>query len=98
MLGRLPGAAPRYTGQTDILIGSPVAGRSRPAFERIVGNFINMVVLQSRPVRRFAFRRSLGQAMSGRVLGALAHQDFPFPLLVERLVPARSSAARRSFR
>lgn len=73
-----------YTGQEDIVVGTPVAGRSRARFARIVGNFINMVALRSHLGGDLTFRALLGQVQQ-TVSGALAHQHYPFPLLVERL-------------
>lgn len=81
----------RYTDQKDILVGSPVSGRSRPEFAGLVGDFINMVVLRAYFSDNPSFTTFLGQ-MRETVLGALAHQDFPFPLLVERIIPNRDSS------
>ena len=84
MLAALQALLSRYTGQTDVLVGSPVAGRGRAAFERIVGNCMNMVALRGDLSDDPSFRSFVGH-MRGRVLGALAHQDYPFPLVVEAL-------------
>ncbi|MBI3761432.1 MAG: amino acid adenylation domain-containing protein, partial [Chloroflexi bacterium] len=81
----------RYTGQDDILLGSPLAGRSRAELSRIVGYFINPVVLRSDLGGNPAFKEFLGR-VRGTVLGALEHEDFPFPLLVERLQPRRDAS------
>ncbi|MEG5094021.1 amino acid adenylation domain-containing protein [Microcoleus sp. B13-B4] len=78
----------RYTNQEDILIGSPMAGRSLTEFERIVGYFTNPVVLRTNLSGNPTFRELLCRVRSC-VLGALEHQDYPFPLLVERLQPLR---------
>ena len=88
MLAALQALLSRYTGQTDVLVGSPVAGRGRPAFERIVGNCMNMVALRGDLSDDPPFRSFVGQ-MRGRVLGALAHQDYPFPLVVKGLAADR---------
>ncbi|HEY6182009.1 MAG TPA: amino acid adenylation domain-containing protein [Terriglobales bacterium] len=79
----------RYTGQEDILVGSPTTGRSRPEFSGIVGDFINMVVLRGHPAGDLRFRDFLRKM---RVVSreALEHQDFPFALLLERLGIARA--------
>lgn len=74
----------RYTNQEDILIGTPMAGRSLPEFERIVGHFTNPVVLRADLSGNPTFGELLCRVRSC-VLGALEHQDYPFPLLVERL-------------
>lgn len=74
----------RYTGQDDVLVGSPMAGRSRPEFAPLAGNFINMVVLRGDLSGTPSFQSLITRTKS-TVLDALEHQDFPFPLLVDRL-------------
>ncbi|GAB1543387.1 hypothetical protein NUACC21_60610 [Scytonema sp. NUACC21] len=78
----------RYTNQEDILVGSPTTGRSRNEFAGIVGYFANPVVLRANLSQNPSFKEFLSQVRS-TVLGAIAHQDYPFPLLVERLCPKR---------
>ncbi|MGL5924604.1 amino acid adenylation domain-containing protein, partial [Chroococcidiopsis sp.] len=78
----------RYTNQEDILIGSPMAGRSLTEFQRIVGYFTNPVVLRADLSGNPTFRDLLCRVHSC-VLGAREHQDYPFPVLVERLQPLR---------
>ncbi|MBN1489823.1 MAG: amino acid adenylation domain-containing protein, partial [Phycisphaerae bacterium] len=78
----------RHTGQEDIVVGSPTAGRVRPGFERIVGYFANPVVLRTDCGGNPAFR-ALCQQVRGTVLGALEHQAYPFSRLVEVLHPDR---------
>src|SRR5262249_25627930 len=78
----------RYSGQEDILVGSPTTGRSQTEFAGIVGYFVNPVVMRADFRGNPAFNEFLNQVRRV-VLGALAHQDFPFPLLVERLHPRR---------
>jgi len=78
----------RYTGQEDILVGSPTASRSQSEFAGIVGYFVNPVVLRSDLSGNPTFKAFLSQVRS-TVWGAIAHQDYPFPLLVERLQPNR---------
>jgi amino acid adenylation domain-containing protein len=78
----------RYTNQEDILIGSPMAGRSLTEFESIVGYFANPVVLRAELSGNPTFRELLCRVRSC-VSGAVQHQDYPFPLLVERLQPLR---------
>jgi amino acid adenylation domain-containing protein len=78
----------RYSGQPEVLIGSPAAGRTHAAFRLVAGYFVNPVVIRA----NFAGDPMLGTLLAqvrGKVLGALAHQDFPFPLLVEKLQPQR---------
>ncbi|MFN6563916.1 MAG: amino acid adenylation domain-containing protein [Nostoc sp. ChiSLP01] len=78
----------RYTNQEDILIGSAMAGRSLEEFEKIVGYFTSPVVLRADLSGNPSFRELL-RRVRDCVLGALEHQDYPFPLLVERLQPLR---------
>jgi aspartate racemase len=81
----------RYTGQDDILVGSPIAGRNQPQFRQLVGYCVNMVVLRGNLSGNLAFRTFLGQVRH-TVLDALRHADYPFPLLVQRLQPARDAS------
>ncbi len=74
----------RYTGQDDILVGSPTAGRSHAGLTNLVGYFVNPVVLRADFSAQPTFRTFLRQ-MRSTVLAALEHQDYPFALLVERL-------------
>jgi amino acid adenylation domain-containing protein len=81
----------RHSGQGEILIGSPMAGRSRPEFEGIVGHLVNPTVLRANLSGEMNFR-SLLRDVRGIVLGAMAHQDYPLSLLAERLQPARDAS------
>ncbi|MEO1004241.1 MAG: amino acid adenylation domain-containing protein [Cyanobacteria bacterium J06638_38] len=74
----------RYTGQEDILVGSPTAGRDNSSFAGVVGYLVNPVVLRGNLMGNPRFKDFLGQ-MRQTTLDAIAHQDYPFPLLVERL-------------
>ncbi|MDT5133377.1 MAG: hypothetical protein QOE41_2688, partial [Mycobacterium sp.] len=78
----------RYSGQDDLLIGSPFGCRDRPGLESLVGYVANPVVLRADLHGDPTFTSLLGR-VKATVLGALAHQDYPFTLLVERLRPAR---------
>jgi amino acid adenylation domain-containing protein len=74
----------RHTGQEEIIVGSPTSGRSRPEFAGVVGYFVNPVPMRACVAGRMAFADFLA-TVKRTVLGALAHADFPLPLLVERL-------------
>ncbi|MEM9272243.1 MAG: amino acid adenylation domain-containing protein [Cyanobacteria bacterium P01_F01_bin.143] len=74
----------RYTGQSDIIVGSPAGGRSQSEFERTVGFFINMLALRVKITDNLTFSALLSQVRQ-TVLAALAHQDYPSALLIERL-------------
>ncbi|MFD2171166.1 amino acid adenylation domain-containing protein [Tumebacillus lipolyticus] len=78
----------RYTGQDDILVGSPTAGRSSAKHAETVGYFVNPVVMRGDLADRPTFAQFLHQ-MRGTVLNALDHQEYPLPLLVEKLAPKR---------
>ncbi|WP_374090560.1 amino acid adenylation domain-containing protein [Methylomicrobium lacus] len=78
----------RYTGQEDILVGSPSAGRNTGDYSNVVGYFVNPLVFRAALSGNPRFTAFLEQVRD-TVLGALEHQDFPFPLLVERLQPKR---------
>jgi amino acid adenylation domain-containing protein len=78
----------RYSGQDDLLIGSPFGCRDRPELEGLVGYIANPVVLRA-DVHGDPTFTSLLSRIKDTVLGALAHQDYPFALLVERLRPSR---------
>lgn len=78
----------RYTGQTDICIGTPVANRMRTELEGLIGFFVNTLVLRTRLEGNPSFEAVLEQVRD-TVLGAYAHQDVPFEQLVEILRPER---------
>ncbi|MDZ8032059.1 non-ribosomal peptide synthetase [Nostoc sp. DedSLP04] len=78
----------RYTGQEDILVGAPTSGRTQPEFMPLVGYFVDPVVIRASLSGNPSFQEFLIQV--GRTVSeAIAHQDFPFALLVERLQPQR---------
>jgi amino acid adenylation domain-containing protein/non-ribosomal peptide synthase protein (TIGR01720 family) len=79
----------RYTGQTDIRIGVPIANRNRADIEGLIGFFVNTQVLRTRldgQTRVDALLRAIKET----ALGAQAHQDLPFERLVEALKLERS--------
>jgi len=78
----------RYTGQEDILVGSPTSGRTKAEFADIVGYFVDSVVMRSNLSGNLSFRDFLAQVRQ-TVVEALTHQDYPFSLLVEQLQPER---------
>lgn len=79
----------RYTGQRDLVVGSPIAGRSRPELEDLIGVFVNMLPLRATIEPGAPFHDLLAQVRD-TTLGAYAHQDLPFELLVEALRPDRN--------
>jgi amino acid adenylation domain-containing protein len=78
----------RYTGQDDLVIGSPVAGRSRVETERLIGFFLNTLVLRLRVAGNPSFRELL-QNVRRVTLEAYTHQGLPFEMLVDEMQPER---------
>lgn len=79
----------RYTGQTDIAIGSPIANRHHVELEKLIGFLVNSLVLRVNLANDPTFRELLNQVREV-TLAAYAHQDLPFEKLVEELQPVRS--------
>src|SRR5471032_255133 len=79
----------RYSGQSDIRVGVPIANRNRVETERLIGFFVNTQVLKAEvnPQQRFS---ELLAEVKHAALGAEAHQDLPFEQLVEALRPERN--------
>ena len=79
----------RYTGQEDIAVGAPIAGRDRAEIEGLIGFFVNTLVLRTEVSGTLAFRELLGR-VRGVCLDAYSHKDLPFEKLVEELQPHRN--------
>src|SRR6266508_820018 len=78
----------RYTGQNEIAVGSPIAGRTRAETEGVIGFFVNMLVLRVDVSGNSSFRELL-RGVRQMALDAYEHQDIPFEKLVEELHPER---------
>ncbi len=78
----------RYSGQEDLIVGTPIANRNRPELENLVGIFINTLALRTSTAGDPSFR-DLVRKVRDVAVGAYAHQDLPFEKLVEELKPAR---------
>ena len=84
------------TGTEDVIVGTSVFARSKPEFMRVVGNFVSSVPIRGRLSGPMTFRelvRQLGTA----VVGAIEAQEFPLPLLVQRLQPERTAGSSPLF-
>jgi hypothetical protein len=81
----------RYSGQDDVAVGTPIAGRTRSEIESLIGLFINTLVLRVDLSGNPSFRELLRRTREV-VLGAYAHQDLPFEQLVGVLHPERHAS------
>ncbi|MEV6163999.1 amino acid adenylation domain-containing protein [Streptomyces sp. NPDC052052] len=100
-LGREHGATPfmtlltayatlvaRYSGRWDVPVGTPVAGRTRPETENMVGFFLNSLVVRCGLTPDLGFAEALGRVRDA-ARAALVHQELPFERLVDELQPER---------
>ncbi|WNG56955.1 amino acid adenylation domain-containing protein [Archangium gephyra] len=78
----------RYSGQTDLVVGTPISGRNRREVEGLIGFFLNTLALRVEASGDVSFRELLGRVRES-CLGAYAHQDVPFEQLVDALQPVR---------
>jgi amino acid adenylation domain-containing protein len=78
----------RYTGQSDIVVGSPIANRNRAATEGLIGFFVNTLALRSQLDEESSFQELL-RHIREVTLGAFEHQDLPFERLIDQLQLSR---------
>ncbi|MFE4201638.1 gramicidin S non-ribosomal peptide synthetase GrsB [Aneurinibacillus aneurinilyticus] len=74
----------KYSGQEEIVVGTPIAGRSHADMENIVGMFVNTLALKNTPIAARSFREFLLEVKQN-ALEAFENQDYPFENLVEKL-------------
>ncbi|MZQ80588.1 amino acid adenylation domain-containing protein [Paenibacillus sp. 5J-6] len=78
----------RLSGQEEIMVGSPIAGRPHADLEPIAGIFMNTLVLRTRPEKQLTFADYL-QEVKQTAMSAFEHQDYPFELLVDKVAAHR---------
>ncbi|RYD18975.1 MAG: amino acid adenylation domain-containing protein, partial [Verrucomicrobiaceae bacterium] len=86
----------RYTGSTDIAVGTPVTGRTREELEPLMGVFINSLILRNDLSGSPGFEKLLGKVRE-TALEALENQDLPFECLVRELKPERDQSRNPLF-
>ena len=74
----------KYTGQEDIIVASPVAGRNQTELESVIGMFVNTVAMRNNPRHESKFIDFLRKVKENAIL-AYKNQDYPFEILVEKL-------------
>ncbi|MDT3424992.1 tyrocidine synthetase-3 [Paenibacillus forsythiae] len=74
----------RYSGQEDILVGTPVTGRTHPDLQNIVGMFVNTLVMRNYPLKEHSYREFL-QEVKEVVLEAYENQEYQFEILLDEL-------------
>jgi thioesterase domain-containing protein/acyl carrier protein len=85
-----------YTEQEDLFVCSPIANRNRPELKRLMGYFVNLLILRSNLSGNPSFKELLGR-VSKTVSGAYAHQDFPLQQLVQDLGLGQTSLSQVMF-
>ena len=87
----------RYSGQDDVAVGSPIAGRTHPETEGLIGFFVNMMVLRTKLSGNLTFRELLARVRE-TALQAYVHQDYPSKNSLRNSIPAVIKAIRHYFK
>ncbi|WP_200897670.1 non-ribosomal peptide synthetase, partial [Paenibacillus wulumuqiensis] len=85
-----------YTGQSDLIVGTPSAGRNRREVENTIGFFVNTLLIRSRLNMQQNFRTYVKQ-IKQKCLQAYENQDLPFDKLVEMMNPERDAGTASPF-
>ncbi|WP_198299656.1 non-ribosomal peptide synthetase [Tumebacillus avium] len=96
LLGAYQTLLARYSGQDDILVGTPIAGRGRGETEGLIGFFVNTLVMRTDFSGNPTFADVL-QRVKQTALGAYEHEEVPFEKLVEELLPERNRSVSPLF-
>ncbi|MDG4834268.1 condensation domain-containing protein [Solwaraspora sp. WMMD1047] len=94
LLAALAVVLSRHSGQDRVVIGTPMANRTHPALQDVIGYFVTVGVL---PVTVTAPRAALLNQVHRQLVDVLAHQELPFSMLVEELAPPRSLSVHPIF-
>src|SRR5699024_3491005 len=86
----------KYTNQSDILVGTPVAGRPHPDVQSMTGMFVNTLVMRNYPDGQKRIE-DLIQEVKNKAIAAYDHADYPFELLVEKLTLDRDPSRNPLF-
>ncbi|WP_208921565.1 non-ribosomal peptide synthetase [Streptomyces capitiformicae] len=96
LLAGFMAVAHRWSGQEDLVVGSPVANRNHPQTEGLIGFFVNMLPMRADLSGNPTFRELMGRVRES-ALAAYAHQDVPFERIVEEVRPDRDAGGRTPF-
>ncbi|WP_127573231.1 non-ribosomal peptide synthetase, partial [Paenibacillus xylaniclasticus] len=86
----------KYSGQEDVVVGTPIAGRTHAELQGMLGLFVNTLALRSRPDGALTFRAYLEQVKE-QALAGYANQEYPFEELVEKVVRNRDMSRHPLF-
>jgi amino acid adenylation domain-containing protein len=96
LLGAFQVLLGRFCGTADVPVGTPIANRSRPEVEHLIGLFVNTLVLRGDLAGAPPFTAFVGRVRA-QALAAYAHQELPFEKLVEALAPERGAGRQPLF-